>query len=116
MLFKLRQFFYIFTWLPGYRPSWLVRDVIAGLTVAAFTVPEAMAFASLAGLPPQHGLYASFLGPLAYFLFGSSRFISIGPTSAVSVTVGAALAGMAASQYDRIETAALLALMSALSF
>jgi sulfate permease, SulP family len=116
MLFKLRQFFYIFTWLPGYRPSWLVRDVIAGLTVAAFTVPEAMAFASLAGLPPQHGLYASFLGPLAYFLFGSSRFISIGPTSAVSVTVGAALAGMAVSQYGRIETAALLALMSALFF
>jgi sulfate permease, SulP family len=113
---KLNKILNIMNWLPEYQGAWLSRDLIAGLTVAAFTVPEAMAFASLAGLPPQHGLYASFLAPLAYFLFGSSRFISVGPTSAVSVTVGAGLAGLALSQGDRVEAAVLLALMSAAFF
>jgi sulfate permease, SulP family len=115
MFSKVTQLFYIFTWLPKYERAWLIRDLIAGVTVAAFTVPEAMAFASLAGLPPQHGLYASFAAPLAYFLFGSSRFISIGPTSAVSVTVGAGLAAVAINQGE-VEAAVLLALLSALFF
>jgi sulfate permease, SulP family len=116
MISRFQDVFHITNWLSNYQPAWFIRDVIAGVTVAAFTVPEAMAFASLAGLPPQHGLYASFLAPLAYVLFGSSRFISIGPTSAVSVTVGAGLGALALSPERYIEIAALTAIMSAVFF
>jgi sulfate permease, SulP family len=113
---KLQHIFSIQKWISNYQREWFTRDLIAGVTVAAFTVPEAMAFASLAGLPPQHGLYASFVAPLAYVLFGSSRFISVGPTSAVSVTVGTGLGTLALSPENYAEIAALTAFMSAVFF
>ena len=83
-------------WLPAYRASWLPRDAIAGVTLAAYGIPVSLAYASLAGVPPQYGVYGYLVGGLAYALFGSSRQLAIGPTSAISLLVGVTVAEMAA--------------------
>ena len=70
-------------WLPTYQAQWLPRDLLAGITLAAYAVPVAMAYASLAGLPPQSGIYGYLLGGLLYALFGTSKQLAIGPTSAI---------------------------------
>lgn len=61
------------TWLLQYRREWLGPDVIAGVTLAAYAVPVSMAYSSLAGLPPQTGIYCYLLGGLGYALCGTSR-------------------------------------------
>src|SRR6267154_5889200 len=83
------------TWLAEYKPSWLSHDAIAGVTLAAYGIPVSLAYASLAGLPPQYGIYCYLVGGLFYALFGSSRQLAIGPTSAISMLVGVTIAGMA---------------------
>lgn len=75
----------IFGQLRHSSPSLVMRDVIAGTTVAALLVPQAMAYAELAGVPPVSGLYASFIPLLAYALLGSSRQLALGPTATVAV-------------------------------
>jgi SulP family sulfate permease len=82
-------------WLREYRPQWLARDAVAGVTLAAYGIPVSLAYASLAGLPPQYGIYGYLVGGLFYALFGSSRQLAIGPTSAISMLVGVTVAGMA---------------------
>ena len=82
-------------WLPSYRPQWLQHDAIAGVTLAAYAIPVSLAYATLAGLPPQYGIYCYLVGGLFYALFGSSRQLAIGPTSAISMLVGVTIAGMA---------------------
>lgn len=89
---KLRHYLPILKWLPAYEKAWLRPDIMAGTTLAAFTIPEAIAYAELAGLAPQAGLYASIAPPLLYTLFGTSRQLVVGPTSAVSVLVASGLA------------------------
>jgi len=99
-------------WLPGYDRSWLRPDIIAGLTVWALLVPEAMAYASLAGLPPEAGLYAALPPLVLYAIFGTSRQVSVGPSSAVAVMVAATVAPLAAGDGERgIALAAGLALL-----
>ena len=92
-------------WLPEYRSAWLSGDAVAGVTLAAYAIPVSLAYAGLAGLPPQVGLYGYLLGGLGYALFGSSRQLAIGPTSAISLmiagTVGA-MAGGDALRYGQI--------------
>jgi SulP family sulfate permease len=87
----VKSIFPILQWLPAYNKTWLRLDILAGITVAAFTVPEAMAYASLAGLPPQAGLYAAFLASIVYVIFGKSRQLAMGPTSAISILVAGTL-------------------------
>ena len=60
-------------WLACYQRSWLRHDVVAGITLAAYAIPVSLAYASLAGLPPQDGIYCYLVGGIAYALFGSSR-------------------------------------------
>ncbi|MBI5251687.1 MAG: sulfate permease [Desulfomonile tiedjei] len=91
----LRRYLPILNWMPTYERTWLRPDLLAGLTLAAFTIPEAIAYAELAGLPPQAGLYASIAPPLLYMLFGTSRQLVVGPTSAVSVLIASGLATLA---------------------
>ncbi|MCE7878675.1 MAG: DNA repair protein, partial [Betaproteobacteria bacterium PRO3] len=81
-------------WAAGYRWSSLRFDAIAGVTLAAYAIPVSLAYATLAGLPPQHGVYCYLAGGFAYALFGSSRQLAIGPTSAISLLVGSSIAGM----------------------
>jgi high affinity sulfate transporter 1 len=82
-------------WLPQYQPAWLRSDSVAGLTLAAYALPVSLAYAELAGLPPQTGLYCYLLAGLGYAVFGSSRHLAVGPTSAISLLLGVTLAGLA---------------------
>jgi high affinity sulfate transporter 1 len=82
-------------WLAEYRAAWLGGDIIAGVTLAAYAIPVSLAYASLAGLSPQVGIYGYLLGGLGYALFGSSRQLAIGPTSAISLMVAATVGAMA---------------------
>ena len=101
-------------WLASYRPQWLPHDAIAGVTLAAYGIPVSLAYASLAGLPPQYGIYCYLVGGLFYALFGSSRQLAIGPTSAISMLVGVTIAGMAEGDPERwASIAALTALVMA---
>jgi high affinity sulfate transporter 1 len=83
----------ILGWLPAYDRSWLRPDLVAGLTVWALLVPEAMAYADLAGMPPETGLYAALGAIVAYAIFGTSKQLFVGPSSTVAIlslsTVGA---------------------------
>src|SRR4249920_1874794 len=109
-----RAAFPLAQWLAGYRAQWLPRDAIAGVTLAAYGIPVSLAYASLAGLPPQYGIYCYLVGGLFYALFGSSRQLAIGPTSAISLLVGVTVAGMANGDPARwAEIAALTALVVA---
>ena len=101
-------------WLRAYRREWLPRDAVAGVTLAAYAIPVSLAYATLAGLPPQHGIYCYLLGGALYALFGTSRQLAVGPTSAISLLVGTSIAVMAAGNAARFaELAALTALVFA---
>jgi high affinity sulfate transporter 1 len=82
-------------WLANYQPVWLVGDFIAGVTLAAYAIPVALAYATLAGLPPQVGIYGYLLGGLGYALLGSSRQLAVGPTSAISLMIAGTVGEMA---------------------
>jgi len=98
----------------GGRGWWSPADVLAGLTLAAYAVPVALAYATLAGLAPVVGIYGYILGGLGYALLGSSRHLAIGPTSAISLLVGASIAPMAAGDPERFAAiASLVALLVA---
>jgi len=103
---KFRQLLPILEWLPRYELSWLRLDLVAGITLAAYAVPVSLAYASLAGLPPQMGLYCYLLGGLGYVLFGSSRHLAIGPTSAISLLLGVSLMELVAGDQQRLATLA----------
>jgi high affinity sulfate transporter 1 len=101
-------------WIPTYRPQWLRHDAIAGVTLAAYGIPVSLAYATLAGLPPNYGIYCYLVGGLFYALFGSSRQLAIGPTSAISMLIGVTVAGMAEGDPQRwADIAALTALVVA---
>ena len=76
-----------FGWLPTYKRSDMTGDLSAGLIVAIMLVPQAMAYAMLAGLPPVIGLYSSTVPLIIYALFGSSRQLAVGPVAMVSLLV-----------------------------
>jgi SulP family sulfate permease len=86
----LEKFFPIINWFGNYHKANLHGDLAAGLTVAIMLVPQAMAYAMLAGLPPVMGLYASTFPIIAYILMGSSRHLAVGPVAMVSLLVFAA--------------------------
>ncbi len=91
-------------WLPAYRFGWLRFDVIAGLTVWALLVPEAMAYATLAGVPPEAGLYAALPPLVLYAVFSTSRHVTVGPSSAVAIMVAATVAPLAGGGSGRRRT------------
>lgn len=95
-------------WVPGYEVRWLGSDALAGFTLAAYAIPVSLAYAALAGLPPQMGLYCYLVGGLGYALFGSSRHLAIGPTSAISLVFGVSLAQLAEGNPDRLLSLAIL--------
>ncbi len=96
----------------SYRREWLRRDVVAGVVLTALLVPQGMAYAELAGLPPVTGLYATLVPLLAYAVFGPSRILVLGPDSALAPLVAAAVIPVAgADPAERVAVAGLLALM-----
>jgi SulP family sulfate permease len=99
-------------WLPQYERRWLRPDVIAAAAVWAVLVPEGIAYASLAGLPPATGLFAALAPLLAYAVFGTCRQLTVGPSSAVAAYSAAAVAQVALGDPTRfIALSALLALL-----
>jgi high affinity sulfate transporter 1 len=96
----------------GYRRSWLRGDVMAGLTVVAYLIPQAMAYATVAGLAPVAGLWAALLPLVIYAVMGSSRYLSAGPESSTALMTAAALAPLAAGDSGRY--AALAAMLAVL--
>ncbi|KAK3148107.1 hypothetical protein QOZ80_3BG0290800 [Eleusine coracana subsp. coracana] len=87
----LQQVFPVLEWGRGYNLGKFKGDLISGLTIASLCIPQDIAYAKLAGLPPQYGLYSSFVPPLIYALMGSSRDIAIGPVAVVSLLLGTLL-------------------------
>ena len=88
-------------WLAEYRRSWLLGDLVAGITLAAYAIPVSLAYAGLAGLPPQAGIYGYLLGGIGYALLGSSRQLAIGPTSAISLMIAGTVGAMAEGDAQR---------------
>lgn len=96
-------------WLADYHAAWLRGDFVAGVTLAAYAIPVSLAYAGLAGLPPQAGVYGYLLGGLGYALLGSSRQLAIGPTSAISLMIAGTVGAMADGDAQRYAQIACLA-------
>jgi SulP family sulfate permease len=92
---NLRQFFPIIEWLPRYNRKLLSGDLSAGITVGVMLIPQGMAYALIAGLPPVYGLYAAIVPQLIYAIFGTSRQLSVGPVAMDSLLVASGISLMA---------------------
>ncbi|XRD81708.1 sulfate permease [Dyella halodurans] len=103
----------VLDWIRDYRSDWIKPDVIAGMTVAAVVLPKALAYATVAGLPVQVGLYTSFLPMVIYALFGSSRPLSVSTTATLAILAGTALARVApgAGEAELLRASATLTLL-----
>lgn len=93
--------FQIAEWLPQYKLNLFKWDLFAGITLASFVLPESMAYATLAGLPPVLGIYCCLTGGLLFALFTSSRQVAVGPTSAISLMVGTSVAALSGGDPSR---------------
>src|SRR5436309_7835469 len=88
--------------MRGYGGPNVRLDVVAGLSLAAFAIPESLAYASLAELPPISGLYCYLVAGIAYAIFGTSRQLAVGPTSALAIAVAASIAAMGGGDTARV--------------
>lgn len=77
----------ILKWLPKYKFKFLLQDMVAGLTVGLTTIPQAIAYGVVAGLPPQYGLYSAFMGCFVYMFFGTCKDVTVGPTAIMALMV-----------------------------
>ncbi|KAH7035175.1 sulfate permease 2 [Microdochium trichocladiopsis] len=84
----LKSLFPFLSWIGFYNLQWLLGDLVAGITVGAVVIPQGMAYARLAALPVEFGLYSSFMGVLCYWFFATSKDITIGPVAVMSTLVG----------------------------
>ena len=93
--------------LSSYQARWLRQDIVAGLVLTALLVPQGMAYAELAGLPPITGLYTSILCLVAYAVFGPSRILVLGPDSSLGPMIAATILPLVAAQGDPARAVAL---------
>jgi len=95
--FHITDYIPILSWLPAYLKNspqkHIVGDIVAGLTVGVLIMPQAIAYAELAGLPPVQGLYSALVPMIIYFFFGTSKQLSVGPVSMVSLSIASAITG-----------------------
>ena len=94
MMNQIKQFFPVFEWLKEYSSSTLKSDAFAGLTVGVMIIPQGMAYAMIAGLPPVYGLYAALVPQIIYAFMGSSRQLAVGPVAMDSLLVAAGLGAL----------------------
>ncbi|MFN9466235.1 MAG: SulP family inorganic anion transporter, partial [Pseudanabaena sp.] len=95
MIKQLQQYIPALNWLKNYQSKHLFGDITAGIIVTSLLIPQGMAYALLAGLPPQIGLYASILPAIIYPLLGTSQVLAVGPVAVDSIMVAAAIAKLA---------------------
>jgi len=108
----MQRFLPFLAWLPNYKKDYLLKDIVAGITVGIVLVPQGMAYAMIAGLPPVYGLYASLFPMLLYAIMGTSRQLTVGPVALDSILVAAGLGTLAISGIENyIAMAILLAFM-----
>jgi high affinity sulfate transporter 1 len=98
-------------WVRDYRADWLRLDVVAGLTVAAVVIPKAMAYATIAGLPVEVGLYTAFVPMLLYVLLGASSVLSVSTTTTIAILTGASLSSAAGDPQALLRASATLSLL-----
>src|SRR6266699_698680 len=108
----------VFSWLPGlqavrsYRRKWLAKDVVAGIVLTTLLVPQGMAYAELAGLPPITGLYTSILCLAGYAVFGPSRILVLGPDSSLGPMIAATILPLIAANGDAKRAVALASMLA----
>lgn len=109
----MKRYFPILTWAPRYRRAMLEADLLAALIVTIMLIPQSLAYALLAGLPAEVGLYASIAPLLAYTVFGTSRALAVGPVAVASLMTGAAVSEIATrGTPEYLGAAIVLAVMS----
>ncbi|OTB02124.1 hypothetical protein M426DRAFT_206167 [Hypoxylon sp. CI-4A] len=97
-----RSLFPFLSWIGFYNLQWFLGDLVAGITIGAVVVPQGMAYAKLANVPVQFGLYSSFMGVLLYWFFATSKDITIGPVAVVSTVTGSVVS-KAIEEYPQYE-------------
>lgn len=111
-MYKLKQQIPILEWLPAYKKQYLQGDLAAGITIAVMLIPQGMAYALIAGLPPVYGLYASIIPQIVYAILGTSRQLSVAPVATDSILVAAGVSIIAVEGTETyISLAILLALL-----
>ena len=93
----LKRFFPILDWLPLYKKRYLQNDIIAGITIGIMLIPQGMAYAMIAGLPPVYGLYAALIPQVVYAISGTSRQLAVGPVAMDSILVASGLGALSIS-------------------
>ena len=96
----MKKIFPILQWLPQYKITWLSGDIAAGITVGIMLVPQGMAYAMIAGLPPVFGLYAALIPQIVYAIMGTSRQLAVGPVAMDSLLVASGLGALSLSGID----------------
>ena len=104
----LKKYIPILSWLPSYKKAALSGDLSAGLTVGVMLIPQGIAYAMIAGLPPIYGLYTAMTPQVIYAIFGTSRQLSVGPTAMDSLIVAAGITSIATVGPDNYIAAAIL--------
>lgn len=108
----LYKFIPSFRWLPDYSLKLFAADSISGFTLAAYAIPVSLAYATLAGLPPQYGVYGYLIGGLFYAMLGTGKQLAVGPTSAISMLIGVSLSGFSNGDVQRwVDLASMTALL-----
>ncbi|CAG8465556.1 6533_t:CDS:2 [Cetraspora pellucida] len=114
----VKSLFPIFSWIGRYNTTWLVGDLIAGITVGLVVIPQSMAYAKVAALPVEYGLYSSFVGVTIYCLFATSKDMTIGPTAVMSLLIGQTLTAISSNkdnaEYSNTTIAATFSLLAGL--
>jgi SulP family sulfate permease len=106
----MKRIFPISHWLKGYSFPVFGSDLISGITLAAYAIPVSLAYAALAGLPPQYGIYGYLIGGIFYAMLGTSKQLAIGPTSSISMLIGITISGLSGGNIQRwIDLASLTA-------
>ena len=111
---EISKYIPAFKWLSDYSLSLFGKDAVAGLTLTAYAIPVSLAYATLAGLPAQYGIYGYLIGGLFYAMLGSGKQLAIGPTSAISMIIGVTLSKLSGGDIQRwIDLASLSAFVFA---
>ncbi len=108
----MQRIFPFLHWLPHYNKRWVAKDIVAGLTVGILLIPQGMAYALIAGMPPVYGLYAALVPILVYSILGTSMQLAVGPVAMDSLLVAAGLGTLVLTGVESyISMALLLAFM-----